>query len=183
MKKWTKKVWMSAGAVLIAIMSVSAIPVSADVSRVQYFTIQNNTACDSSIRLTGLYFNVNNISNSSVQATLYLYKNDGTLFTSPGITTSTGFSSTLTPGTSFTIDPYSTKQYASAFGGQTNGTTVTTNLPCTDRPAYGKIVVESDTGLIMANGEIVGSDKIDPNNTNRNIYQNTGISINEGKPF
>ncbi len=56
---------MSAAAVLIAIMSVSAIPVSADVSRVQYFTIQNNTACASSIRLTGLYFNVNNISNSS----------------------------------------------------------------------------------------------------------------------
>ena len=82
MKKWTKKVWMSAAAV----------------SRVQYFTIQNNTACASSIRLTGLYFNVNNISNSSVQATLYLYKNNGILFTIPGITTSTGLRSTLTPG-------------------------------------------------------------------------------------
>ncbi|WP_391572185.1 hypothetical protein [Cohnella sp.] len=43
MKKWTKKVWMSAAAVLIAIMSVSAIPVSAGLplnqpSRIQYFT-------------------------------------------------------------------------------------------------------------------------------------------------
>ncbi|WP_217593341.1 hypothetical protein [Cohnella sp. GbtcB17] len=183
MKRWLKKTGILAASAVALTSLISAVPASADVSRVEYFTIQNNTACDSSIRMTGIYFNINNISGTTVQATLYLYKNDGTPYTSSGITTGTGYSSTIVPGTGVTIAPHSTQQYAAVFGGQTNGTTVTTYLPCTDRPAYGKIVVESETGLIMANGEITGSDKVDPNNTNRNLYNHREVNINEGRPF
>ncbi len=180
MKKWTKKVWMSAAAVLIAIMSVSAIPVSADVSRVVYFTFQNNNACAPNTHYTTLYFNITNLSNSTADVTLHLYNEAGvelndtlTTISPPGTTGINGYySSNIIPNNTFALNGKTTKHYLRSFGG------AATNLSCTDRPAYGKIVVETDEGIILANGEIKGVQS-----SPYIILSSTPITVNGGQPF
>jgi len=169
MKKWTKKVWMSAAAVGIAIMSVSAIPASADVSRVVYFTVQNNTVCDSTNYITNFRFNVNNISSTAADVSVHFF-NDNGLEVTPTGTSMAGFTTTFSPGSIVSLGANSTVHYAAQFGAGTNA--------CGDRPAYGKIVVESGSGWFLANGEIR-----DQHKSAVEVYSDVPIIINNGQPF
>jgi hypothetical protein len=174
MKRWSKKVWLTVMLLVVAIMSVSASVVTAEASRVVYFTIQNNNACDSGYRKVMFDFNVNNISNNSGSVTVQLYDNSGTEITLPGNTTTTWYyPSNLTLGVPNTILGKKTLNYLVSFGGSS------TANPCSRVPAYGKIVIDSDSGLFMANGGIRSNFVQDP-------YQeitDSQIIINEGKPF
>jgi len=174
MKKWSKKVWMSTAAVLIAIMSVSAIPASADTSRVIWFTIQNNSVCSTSGHYTTVYINLNNISSSAANVTVNLYNDDGVAVTATGLPASGGgyMASTFQPGSPFMLGGKQTKHYYAAFGTFPGGST------CENRPAYGNIVVD-DSGLLLANGEIKGTSS----GSTTIILSNTNIIINGGQPF
>jgi len=175
LKRWTKKVWMSAAAVLIAIMSVSAIPASADVSRVVYFTIQNDTYCNYGVGYTTLFLNVNNVGNSNAQLTVHLYDNNGLPVSDVGETTASNgyYASSITPGLSFALNAGATKHY------RINYEQTSTAPSCNNRPAYGKIVIESG-GFLMANGEIKGTN----NSVNPpRILSNVPITVNGGNPF
>lgn len=105
----------------------------------------------------------------SANVTVYLYQKDGTPFVQPGQ------SSDFTPGTSITIPAGSTVQYFQAFGYGTS------SLSCGTRPAYGKIVVNSNGPLLMANGEI---DSLEISSTSLPALEMTSqITVNGGQPF
>lgn len=175
MKKWTKKVWMSAAAVLIAIMSVSAIPASADVSRVVYFPIQNYVGCNttSTANAVVMAITISNIQNSNSTFSLHLYNDDGNEVSLIGYPGSTAVKpSDITLSSSNALGPKQTKHFGAAFGQGNN--------VCSDIPAFGKIVVDSDSGMFIASGELVSSYTL----TNPPVINNdSAIVINNGQPF
>lgn len=167
-----------------SILTISATTVSAEVSRVEYFTIQSNTVCGN-VSSANQYrddfmFNINNTSNTPVNVTVYLYKKDGTSISSSGAS-GFGLSSDFTPGTPVTIDANSTVQYVNFYGFSASGTGT---LPCGERPTYGKIVVNSNNGPLLAGGEyqalkIIGQG----NDSHWESYARTTVSVNSGSPF
>ena len=163
-------------AVLVFSTSVSASGTISEVSRVQYFTIQNNNVCTTANHATTFYFNLNNISNNSVDITVYLYNDLGDEVTrvgSMGGAMGEYKASTFTPGTMFTLDGKSTVHYYTGFGKSAG--------ECSDIPAYGKIVVHSDSGLIMANGEIKGVDL--STSVVYRILTQSQVIVNGANPF
>lgn len=187
MKKWMKKTGLVAAGVIALTSVISAVPVTADSSRVVYFTIQNNTICKdtaASESVSGSYgntliqLNLNNIGSTASSVIVHLYDNNGTSLNGlVGLNTG-GYTSTFTPGdTPFTIDGKSTKGLVVNYG---NGA-----MPCSSRPAFGKIEVVSDTGLLMANGEIEASTNFAPSDGGnyRIFYHDSSIVINQGNPF
>jgi hypothetical protein len=175
MKRWSKKVWLTAMVLVVAIMSVSASVVTAEASRVVYFSIQSNTYCGASTNFyrTNFQFSINNISDVTANVTVYLYKKDGSFFTESG--------SSLTPGAPVIINPYSTVLYSQSFG---NDTSTIQYLDCGSRPAYGKIVVNSNSSLLLANGEMTSLRNL-PNATppHYELYQTSPVTVNSGQPF
>ncbi|WP_139999225.1 hypothetical protein [Paenibacillus paridis] len=176
---------LSLFAILAAsILTISTTSATAEASRVVYFTIQNNGVCNSTTFGSELYLHINNVSDTPNNVTLYLYKKDGTAFSLPGsnnyaaigIVTDSGF----IPGTSVTIQANSTIQYFGWFGQESK-------VACSERPTHGKIVVNSNSGHLMAGGNVQGRKLIvtsssTPPSTNT-LFQDTPIIINEGKPF
>jgi hypothetical protein len=165
--------------VLAFATSVSATGTSPNVSRVVYFTVQSNVACgawDGVLNYRSDFnFNVNNTSDVTADVTVYLYKKDGTLLTNSG-NTGYGYASELTPGTSVTIGPNQTVHYSGSYG--------YLQAACSDRPAYGKIVVHSNNSLLMATGEMqarryLTTDKVPYWET----YNTTTVTVNQGNPF
>lgn len=169
-KGLTSKVGMFA-MLVAAILTISATSVTGEASRVQWFTIQNNAACSSSAWYTSLYFNVNNTVSSSTDITLRLYNDAGSEITIPTQNSAGYPTGTITPGTTFTLAGKSTNHYILVVGAGTTNS-------CDDRPAYGKIVVESDSGLVMAGGEIKSARASDGF-----LYTRSDIVVNGGKPF
>ncbi|WP_068685395.1 hypothetical protein [Paenibacillus oryzae] len=156
-------------------------------SRVINFSIQSNTHCGyagtNSAYVTDYYLNINNISDVPVQATLYLYTKDGNQFTEPAINDLSfiGIDADIVPGTPFTINANSTVQYNNYFGNQ-NATQ--SYLSCDMRPAYGKIVVHSSSGILMATGEVVGRRHFFADNIPQWVSLNrVPITINSGLQF
>lgn len=172
-KKWFKKAGLIAAGVVALTSVVSAVPVSADASRVVYFTIQNDVVCIDAKYYTGLFFNVTNVSSSSANITIQLYDNNGNEI-APSGQAFNGYTSTITPGSNFALNGKNTKQYTALFGQEWPN-------PCTARPAFGKITVTSDTGLIMASGEITGQgNRSDGQFT---VFHDIPIVVNNGQPF
>ncbi len=170
---------------LILTSSVSATGTNLEVSRVQYFTIQSNVHCGDISKnwqyRSDFMFNVNNISDISTDITVYLYKKDGTLFTAPG-DAGYGYATEIIPGTPITIAANSTVQYVNHFGYSSNSNV--THLDCSERPAYGKIVVHSNHGLLMANGEMQGMKYITSTTPTRwEAYNRSTVTVNSGNPF
>lgn len=160
--------------------------VSANVNRVIYFSIQSNTVCGDNSSLNQyrnqFLFNINNLSDVDSDVTLYLYTKNGTLITNPGVNDN-GMASDIVPGTQKTISANSTVQYTSLFGYPT-----TKNLSCDMRPAYGKIVINSNHGLFMASGEYSAEKYLqDSSLVNSSSYytkyQSSTIVVNGGNPF
>lgn len=167
--------------VLAFTTSVSATGISSNVSRVVYFTVQSNVACGAWDNGANNYrsdfnFNINNISEVNTDVTVYLYNKDGVLLSNVG-NPGYGYSSEIIPGTPITIGPNKTVQYTGFYGyGQP--------ASCSERPAYGKIVVHSNSTLLMAGGEIQGrryltTDKVPYWET----YNTTTVTVNQGNPF
>jgi hypothetical protein len=154
-----------------AILTISATSVTGEASRVQWFTIQNNSAC-SSTAYTNMFFNVNNVSDNSTNVTVRLYNDAGIEITIPTRDSAGYPTGSISPGTTFSLAGKSTKHYIMVIGGGY------TSYSCDDRPAFGKIVVESDSGLIMAGGEIKGARASDGL-----MFTHADIIVNGGKPF
>jgi len=154
-----------------AIMTISATSVTGEASRVQWFTIQNNAACNATSYIS-LYFNVNNVSINDANVILRLYNDAGTEVNLSGYNSSGYPTSTITPGTTFTLAGKTTAHYTAVIGAGL------TAHSCSDVPAYGKIIVESDSGILLAGGEIESSRLSDGYTYNR-----TNITVNDGKPF
>ncbi|MGI2294195.1 hypothetical protein [Paenibacillus sp. GXUN7292] len=163
--------------VLVFTSSISATSTVPEVSRVQYFTVQNNNVCSATDHHSIFYFNLNNISSVPVEMTVHFYNDVGDEITYAG---STGGSygeyrpSSFIPGTPFSLNGKSTGHYYTGFGKNAI-------LACNDIPAYGKIVIHSDTGLVMANGEIRGVDL--RSTVGYRMLTLTPISVNGGNPF
>ncbi|MDG0813406.1 hypothetical protein [Cohnella rhizosphaerae] len=162
---------------VVALTSVvSAVPVSADVSRVVYFPVQSNTVCDDTNYQYHFELDISNISNVSGEVTLYLYKKDGTLLTQKQ-PAGYGLNSDITPGTPININGNSTLQYTVRSG-------LSGVLPCEARPSYGKIEVNSNSAQFVATGEVTSSRSVPVGTTTFwATYNNTTVTINEGKPF
>ncbi|MEK5052075.1 hypothetical protein MHH96_01280 [Niallia sp. FSL K6-0212] len=156
---------------------------SSEVSRVEYFSIQSNVACGNTASKfrTVITFNLSNVSDVPVNSTIYLYKKDGTQFT--GKTPSAGgVDSDITPGTQFTISPNSTVQYYSFFDEMQ--TASEPSFSCDDRPTYGKVVVNSNGGMLIGSGGVSSLrflDKATPAHWEQ--YYANDIELNSGKPF
>ena len=102
---------------------------------------------------------------------MYLYNDLGALVDPAGIINNPlYYASGFTPGQTFSLEAKNTKHYFVTFGG--------TGRACTDKPAYGKIVVENDAGLILASGETRG---IEGNPLH--FHTDIPIIINNGQPF
>ncbi|THF73855.1 hypothetical protein [Cohnella fermenti] len=172
MKKWMKKAGLVAASVAAMTTLVSAGPARADIGRVFYFTIQNNTICDATGRYTSLYLNISNIGSSSANVTVHLYNNAGVEVSPTGITNlAYNFPSNLTINSDTTIGSRSSLNYMTIFGVGGAGNV------CGDIPAYGKIVVD-EGGAIIANGEIKGTVQ-----SSSFVAQDMPILINNGQPF
>ncbi|WP_217593339.1 hypothetical protein [Cohnella sp. GbtcB17] len=177
MKKWLKKTGLIAAGVVALTSVVSAVPVSADVSKVVYFPIQSVVSCNSTSTAffaSVFRINVNNIGDSVANATLYLYQKDGTPLTVSGID--------ITPGVDFSINPHSTLEYSVKFGADSSTQQYES---CSTHPAYGKIVVNSNSGQLMAIGE-VDSYKMTYSSAgvgNYSTYSNAEVIVNRGEPF
>jgi len=156
-----------------SILTVSATTVNGEVGRVVYFPIQSNVACTNPgsgstlTYSTGFHFTVSNISSVPSTIVLKLYKSDGSELTTAG-TTATGTMSTIIPGNSITINSQQS-QFYSIFFGQT-----ATNS-CEDRPHYGKLIVDSGSGMLIATGEV--------RSWREGMVNNSTVIVNEGKPF
>jgi len=182
MKNKMKKFWLIAMCVAAITTLVSAVPASADTSRVVWFTVQNNNVCSTTNQYATIYFNINNISNNAGSVTLYLYNDNGTPVSYPGYTIPGAYlASDIIPGTPKPLNAKTTAHYMLQFGG--NDTTSDSIASCSERVAFGKIVVNSDDGLFMANGEVKGTWRYTNNTTDINILTNTPIVINNGQPF
>ncbi len=168
-------------AVLVFASSVSATNTSPTASRVIYFSIQNNLTCsDGSFNgnnyMSGFSLNLNNLGKYPAEATVYLYKKDGTEMVLSGFTTN-GVATDITPGEPVIIAPYATVQYFQEYGFSS-----ITAGSCSERPLYGKIVVDSDSGLLLASGEVFGR-RIEIPSYDVTTYFNTTVNINNGQPF
>jgi len=178
---------MSAAAVLIAIMSVAAIPASADVSRVIWFTIQSNMVCSEFPTAPvgaqfrdDFVFNINNISDNPVSVTLMLYKKDGTQYTAGGAP-ARGLGSDFQPGTQVAIAPNSTIQYYQYYGWSA---TAQPYNACSERPTHGAIVVNTNSGRLLAVGEFQALRNL-PEDTppQWTVYGRSPVTVNGGQPF
>lgn len=175
MKKWLKKTGLIAAGIVALTSIVSAVPVSADASRVVVFPIQSLTTCSATDRYTSFMFSLSNINSDSATVNVYLYAADGTPLTDVGFSSaSLGYTSTLTPGMSFTLGGQKTAYYTQNFG-------YSYTLPCSKKPAWGKIVVESESGRFVASAEMRATAV--PANAAAYIVNHTTVSINNGQPF
>ncbi|WP_217593333.1 hypothetical protein [Cohnella sp. GbtcB17] len=175
MKQWLKKTGLIAAGVVALTSVVSAVPVSADASRVVYFSIQSNTACNSTDRFASFMFNLTNVNGGSdaSNVSVFLYSADGTSLTDVGlnIPDTAGYTTNFVAGTSFTLNGQKTASYNQSYGfGQA--------LPCTKRPAWGKIVVDSEYGRFIASAEMRAT-----RTTNGQIMNNSTVVINNSQPF
>ncbi|WP_217593340.1 hypothetical protein [Cohnella sp. GbtcB17] len=151
---------------------ISAVPVSADASRVVNFTIQGGTIC-SATNYTALFLNITNLGGAPASYTVYLYDANGNTVSPPGLTNldDSYRPSTINPATSTTSLGKSTELYRVVYGGG--------NAACSLKPYYGKIVVE-DGGPLIATGEIKG---IIATVTPNVVWSDLPISINNGQSF
>jgi len=138
-------------------------------SRVVWFTIQNTTSCSAEYS-TSVIFNVNNLGSTASDVTVTLYNDAGNAISTPG--RASGTTPGFALGTLYSIPGKQTIHYTAVFN-------ASGGAACSDRPAYGKITIESDSGLLMANGQVTAY-----NTTNLYTYTSySNVIINEGKPF
>lgn len=163
-----KKFWMIAMCAA-ALMIVSTIPASADTSKVVWFKVKNNMRCVENGEYSNYILKISNLESSPATVNVQLYKNDGTEFTTSGAGSGSGYSTTFTPGTAFTLSAKASAQYLVNFGYTFN--------PFADRPAYGKITVQDDAGLLIAKGESRAA------KTSSETIHDVPIIINNGQPF
>ncbi|MCP1131762.1 hypothetical protein NKT34_00345 [Paenibacillus polysaccharolyticus] len=176
MKKWMKRISLVAVIIVLMPTLVSGGSVNAEVSRVTYFTIQSNTVCvDQGGSATSVYLNLTNTSNIPTEVTLFLYNDAGALITdkqSAASISNSGYKSQITPGDTTTLSAKSTEHYLGLFG--------SIGASCANRPAFGKIVINSDSGLVLAGGEIKGQSNVASPSV---VLTNTPIIVNSGQPF
>lgn len=172
MKQWVQKVGLVAASVAALTTLVSAAPVNADASRVVYFTVQNNARCVADGEYYNFIFNVNNISSVPVDVKVQLYNNDGQEVITGGTNTSTttGIYNSFMTGSTFTLPAKSTRQIFATYGSPTG-------VSCSARPAFGKVTIESDGGLLMANGETRSA------TASASTILDAPIIVNNGQPF
>ena len=158
--KSNKFLWCCLTMVIILIPLSSSASIVGSNSNEMYFSIPANSFCDQSHKLD-ISLVLTNVNTGSVEATLALYKQDGSALTTVG-TSNNGINSTITPGTAITIASNNTAFYHLSYGGQVSN--------CTDRVFLGKIVLNSGTvGSVLASGWINGTNG------------NTPIIINSGQ--
>lgn len=163
---------------IAAIAAISSPYIHAEPSRVVYFSIQHNTLCTTSAYGNAFSMNISNISSTPTNITLHLYKKDGTPFSVPGFNVN-GVSSDLVPGTPVEIPGNQTVQYYKDFGASN-----VQDYACSSRPLYGKIVVNGDSGLLIASGEVQGRKMTMNGTVTGNLsYFNSTILVNSGNPF
>lgn len=167
MKMRMKRFWLIAMCVA-ALTIVSAIPASADVSRVVYFKIQDNTTCGPN-HYTSYFLSVSNISSSSADVKIQLFNSNGDEVNDTAVT-GNGYRTDITPGVSFTIDGTKSKYFTINYG--------SIYSPCADRPAWGRVIVETSSGQILAQGEVRSI-----LTSNGSWNNNSDIIINGGQPF
>jgi len=159
------------GLSIAMLFSLSATYAAADVSRVVYFSIQNNAGCNTTSNMYSIMFNISNTGLSTANVTLQLYNSAGTEITITGSSVD-GYMSNITPGTPFTLDSKETEHYHVNFG-------YTSSNACSDRPAFGKITVNNEAGLLVASGETRSLNRL----STPVLFAGAPIIINAGQPF
>jgi len=161
---------------LVAVMTASVLTISAttatgEASRIAYFSVPANGYCGNGF-VSQFTFNVSNASSVPTDVTVYFYDEAGAPVTTPSTNSpSQNISGSITPGTVFTIPAKATKTYHMGFG---------TTVSCGERPFQGKVVVESDAGMVMANGWITSrKELVDA----PQLLSSGDVIVNEGKPF